>query len=181
MSRPPEEFRSPRLRLRRVLPDDAPGIFAAWAQDPLVTRYLLWKPHDTVADTEAFLALCQRGWQAGDSLAWALEHEGELAGMLAGDFQPPRVEVGYVLARRFWGRGLMPEALRALCAQIWQLPDFEQVDAFCHLEHRPSARVLQKAGFRSLGVWPGHCVFPNLGSDPCDCEGFVLRRSVAPR
>ncbi len=177
--RPPERFASERLQLRRVLPSDAAGIFRTWAQDPEVTRFLLWKPHASQADTEAFLELCQAGWRAGDSLAWVLELDGRLAGMLAGDFQPPDVEVGYVLARPFWGRGLMSEALRALCAQVWLLPAFTRLNAFCHRQHRPSARVLQKAGFRSRGVWPRHCVFPNLGAEPCDCEGFILERDAA--
>ena len=44
-TRPPERFLTPRLVLRKPLPDDAPRIFRAYAQDEDVTRYLAWRRH----------------------------------------------------------------------------------------------------------------------------------------
>jgi RimJ/RimL family protein N-acetyltransferase len=41
----PEEFQTPHYRLRRVTIEDAEAIFAAYAADPQVTRYLGWKTH----------------------------------------------------------------------------------------------------------------------------------------
>ncbi len=44
-----------RLTLRGPRMDDAGAIFDAYAQDPEVTRYLVWTPHRSVAETETYL------------------------------------------------------------------------------------------------------------------------------
>lgn len=43
-----------RLVLRPLTLADAPAIFA-YAQDPEVSRYTLWEPHRTQADSETFI------------------------------------------------------------------------------------------------------------------------------
>lgn len=40
-----QEIETPRLLLRRLLPSDAPMMYANWASDPEVTRWLRWTPH----------------------------------------------------------------------------------------------------------------------------------------
>ena len=40
-----QDIETPRLLLRRLLPEDAPQMYANWASDPEVTRYLRWEPH----------------------------------------------------------------------------------------------------------------------------------------
>lgn len=36
-----------RLLLRPLTPEDAPMMYANWANDPDVTRWLRWEPHKT--------------------------------------------------------------------------------------------------------------------------------------
>jgi RimJ/RimL family protein N-acetyltransferase len=55
---PPEEFRTKRLFLRRLVPEDAGSIFAAYAQDPQVTRYMIWTPHVSVEETRQYVQRC---------------------------------------------------------------------------------------------------------------------------
>ena len=51
----PDGFTTARLRLRPVAAGDARAIFDGYAQDAEVTRYLVWRPHRTIADTEIYL------------------------------------------------------------------------------------------------------------------------------
>ena len=51
-----EVIETARLRLRKPARPDAEAIFASYAGDPLVTKYLSWPTHRTLADTSAFLA-----------------------------------------------------------------------------------------------------------------------------
>ena len=44
-----QEIETPRLLLRRLMPSDAPMMYANWANDPEVTRWLRWTPHKDVA------------------------------------------------------------------------------------------------------------------------------------
>lgn len=40
-----------RLLLRPLTPEDAPMMYANWANDPDVTRWLRWEPHKNVDET----------------------------------------------------------------------------------------------------------------------------------
>ncbi len=173
-----EVFATRRLRLRPIVAADAEAIFDGWAQDPLVTRFLLWKPHRRIEETRAFLDHCAEGWASGEIRSWGLEREGALIGMLAGRFAAPEIDVGYVLARPWWGQGLVAEALRGMVDAVAGLPGFTRVGAFCHAGHPASARVLEKAGFVEGPRLPAHCVFPNLGEEPVECRSF--QRPIPP-
>ena len=51
-----QDIETPRLLLRRLLPEAAPQMYANWASDPEVTRYLRWEPHKSPAETRELLA-----------------------------------------------------------------------------------------------------------------------------
>lgn len=44
-----------RLLLRPLTPEDAPMMYANWANDPDVTRWLRWEPHKNVDETRELL------------------------------------------------------------------------------------------------------------------------------
>ena len=153
-----------RLRLRTPQAADAPAIFARYASDPRVTRYLGWPTHRTVADTEAFLAFSAAEWARwplGPLLIESLA-DGRLLGSTGLGFDTPRqASTGYVLAYDAWGFGYATEALTAVRDRAADLA-LERVYALCHPAHRASARVLEKCGFLSEGRLPGFAQFPNL-------------------
>ncbi len=59
---PPERIETERLVLRVPTIADAPAMFANYASDPVVTRYLTWRPHPSVEETERILAMLTRMW-----------------------------------------------------------------------------------------------------------------------
>jgi len=54
----PEIIETTRLRLRPPIDADAEIIFCVYAQDPQVSRYLIWAPHDSLEVTRSFIAEC---------------------------------------------------------------------------------------------------------------------------
>ena len=52
-----------------------------------------------------------------------------------------RAELGYVLAREHWGKGLMPEAVRAVIRFGFERMELNRVEARCIAENQASARV----------------------------------------
>jgi len=56
----PERFESERVVLRKPRMEDAPAIFEGYAQDLEVTRYLTWKPHRYIRETEEYCWLASR-------------------------------------------------------------------------------------------------------------------------
>jgi ribosomal-protein-alanine N-acetyltransferase len=167
---PPQEFETSRLRLRRPEPADAPTIFERWTQDPEVTRYLVWRPHETLAESEEHIANCIASWEAGSEFVWYLEERGsaKLVGALACRPNARGVNLGYLLARNSWGQGYMVEALAPVIEYWLAQPQVFRVWATCDVENRGSARVLEKAGLEFEGRlrrWEHH---PNVGAEPQD-------------
>ena len=74
MIRPPETFATARLTARLPRPDDAPALFAAYASDPEVTRYLAWPPYTKVEPLADFLRDRAADWARTQSphYAWLL-------------------------------------------------------------------------------------------------------------
>ena len=144
--------RTPRLLLRPGFPEDAPALVAAIA-DEAIARNLATVPWPySIRDAEAFLAsprdpilpsmlIFERGTGAP-----------QLAGACGLGRRPSgSVEMGYWIARAFWGRGYATEACTALVeiARTLGLPSLEG----SHFTDNPaSARVLEKLGFESLGI-----------------------------
>jgi ribosomal-protein-alanine N-acetyltransferase len=106
------EWETERLMARRAVPDTAPQIFEAYAQDPEVARYMVWRPHRDVHETVAFLERCERVRREGTAFLWTLwlKDDGSLAGMIDARVGGSSVDIGYVLKRSLWRRGLMSEA-----------------------------------------------------------------------
>ena len=161
---PQPALQTPRLRLAPFAPDDAPAVYA-YASDPDVARYVTWRPHASVVEAEAFV----RGAGAQpDTHVWALRPVAEPgtppAGGAAGEappvgaieFSAEAPELGsihYVLARAAWGHGLATEAVRAVLAWAFgALPSLRAVQTTAAAANTGSRRVLEKCGFRLVGV-----------------------------
>ena len=129
--RPPEVYETPRLILRIPRMDDAKAIFESYAQDEEVTRYLLWRPHKTINDTTAFLHYAFDGWQHGTEYTWAitLKQERSLIGMIGLRISIPKADFGYVLAKRYWNKGYMTEAVQRLVEWAFTHETCERVTA----------------------------------------------------
>lgn len=166
----PQLIHTDRLILRVPHERDARAIFDGYAQDADVVRYLPWRPHKTITDTEEYLAKCQAGWTAGSDLTWALTIRGDdqLIGMIAIRPRGYKHDFGYVLARAHWGRGLMAEAARAIVDLSFTDPEVRRVWAVCDIDNRASARVLEKIGFEQEGVLRRWITHPNVGPEPRD-------------
>ena len=174
--KPPERFVTARLVLRKPLLEDAPRIFGTYARDVGVTRYLLWNTHSSIRETIAFLELCLRNWEGEHDFTWAMESRssGEFMGMIGMRIEPTGVNVGYVLALRFWNQGYMTEAVRVLAHWALQQPAIFRVWAVCDTENIASARVLEKAGMQREGVLRRWIVFPSISSEPRDCSCYSI-------
>jgi len=55
---PPDTFETARLLLRPVIIMDVDAIFGSYAQDEEVVRYLIWRPHRSRSETQAYVERC---------------------------------------------------------------------------------------------------------------------------
>lgn len=175
---PPPGLETARLRLRPPRPDDASEIFARYAQDAEVTRYLTWRPHKSVETVQEFLRSLLALREQGAVLPWVVERraDGQLLGVTDLRLQGSRAEIGYALARDAWGQGFASEAARALVEWALTQPGLYRVWAVCDVDNRASARVLEKAGMVREGLLRRWNVHPNVGDEPRDCWCYARVR-----
>jgi ribosomal-protein-alanine N-acetyltransferase len=174
----PDSFETDRLILRPVAPGDARAIFTGYAQDPEVVRFVMWRPHHALADTEAYITDCL-STLADKSRTYVLiaRAEGRLLGSFA--LRRPdlhRLDCGYVLARQYWGRGLMTEVLSLAARWGMRQNDIWRIGAVCDVENLASARVMEKAGLEREGILRRWLVHPNISAEPRDCFSYALTR-----
>jgi [ribosomal protein S5]-alanine N-acetyltransferase len=160
----PDRVETDRLLLRRPAAADAEAVFARYASDPDVVRYVGFPAHRSVADARAFIAFGDSQWEQWPCGPYLIESraDGRLLGGTGLTFETPhRAMTGYVLARDAWGVGYATEALCAIVALAERF-SVKRVYAVCHTMHVPSARVLEKCGFAREGVLRAFAEFPNL-------------------
>lgn len=174
----PEMFETARLRLRPPAIDDAKIIFDAYAQDPDVTRYLVWLPHRSIETTENFISYCAERWTAKTAFSYVIAKlgDGELLGMIEIQLHQHGATIGYVLAKRHWRRGIMAEAAGCLVKHALRQPAIFRVQAFCDVENIASARSLEKIGMSREGMLRRYIVHPSVSSEPRDCYLYAITR-----
>jgi RimJ/RimL family protein N-acetyltransferase len=144
--------RTPRLLLRPGFPEDAPALAAAIADEAIV-RNLATAPWPyRMRDAEAFLAKPRDPILPSLLIFERTSGAPQLVGSCGLGRRPSgSVEMGYWIARPFWGRGFATEACEALIdiARALGLPSLEGSH---FIDNPASERVLEKLGFKPLGI-----------------------------
>lgn len=174
MIRPPIRFATARLLARLPRADDAPAVFAAYASDPAVTRYLAWKPYERPEPLAAFLREAAANWeQRHGPFTWlfCLKGTDTPIGSIGVTLEPAqqRALFGYVLAKKFWGHGFTAEVLTYLVDWSLAQPGIQRAWAYCDVENPTSARVMEKAGMTREGVLRRWHACPSIGPEMRDC------------
>jgi RimJ/RimL family protein N-acetyltransferase len=87
-----------------------------------------------------------------------------------------RMEFGYVLARRWWGQGLMTEVLTEVAAWALRQDGVFRIASVCDVENIGSARVMEKSGLAREGLVRRWLVHPNISDEPRDCLVYAAVR-----
>ena len=147
-----------RLILRPFTEEDAPAMWRNWVTDTEVTRFLTWPNHDRPETTRA---LAQR-WAADaaekkEFYQWAIvpkdldEPIGSLSVVRMAE-NVGEAELGYCIGSAWWGRGYVPEAVRAVIGFLIREVGFHRISARHDTRNPKSGRVMQKAGMRYEGT-----------------------------
>jgi RimJ/RimL family protein N-acetyltransferase len=162
-----------RVTLRAPQLEDAEALFRAGASDAEVPHYMTWTPHPDVDETRRVITEL---FNVGDERVWLIElrESGEVLGVCGCRPDGPHgVDFGYWLGPRWWGQGLMSEAVQLLLAEITADPAVYRISATCHVDNKRSARVLERAGLVLEGQLDRHMVFPNISTEPQDVLQFA--------
>ncbi|HEU4674105.1 MAG TPA: GNAT family protein [Candidatus Limnocylindrales bacterium] len=142
------------VRLRPWRLDDAPLVARACADPEIQARIPVPTPY-TLADGEAFMALCLDRYAASDDGHLAIDDVAtdRLIGSITR--HPPeghRATIGYWMAPWGRGHGHMARALRLLVDATFATTDLVRLELFTDPDNVASQRTAERAGFEREGV-----------------------------
>ena len=113
-----------------------------------------WLPHKSLEESKTIL-----GFFINEKKTFALElkENGKVIGSLGleareGEPEVPEGsmgrEIGYVIGKPYWGRGLVPEAVKAVIDYCFKELDFDWLTCGHFIRNDRSRRVVEKCGFQ---------------------------------
>ena len=94
--------------------------------------------------------------------AFAITVDEKLVGSIGifrqGNIHRQTAELGYYIAEEYWGRGIMTEAVRQICAYVFEKSDIIRIYAEPFAYNAASCRVLEKVGFQYEGTLRSNAV-----------------------
>lgn len=151
-------LRTPRLLLRPWQESDLDD-FYEYASVDGVGQMAGWLPHRDKEESARILKMFM-----DEKKTFALEFGGKVIGSIGIEkYNEEQLlemaslccrEIGYVLSKAYWGRGLMPEAVQAVMAYLFATVQLDAIVCGHFRRNSQSARVQQKCGFHFLKVSP---------------------------
>jgi len=145
-----------RLFLRKLTIEDLEDIFA-YGSDEEVSKYVTWDTHQKIEDSKSFLDFALGRYNDRKVAPWGIEYKENqrLVGTIDFVWWKPghrTAEIGYVLSRDYWGKGIMTEAAKEIIQYGFEQMGLVRIQAKCFEENVPSARVMEKIGMSFEGI-----------------------------
>lgn len=97
-----------------------------------------------------------------ETFAFAISLDSKVVGSIGvfrqGNIHRRTGELGYYIAEEYWGRGIMPEAVKQICNYVFGKSDIIRIYAEPFAYNTASCRVLEKAGFQYEGTLRNNAV-----------------------
>jgi len=146
-----------RLQLRGINKTDSDDLYAIysdlktleyWGQDPVQSPAAAWKK---IKENMKWV-------EGGTAILWgiALRDNNRLIGtctIFKINQQNRNGEIGYILNRNHWGKGLMTEAIRSVVDYAFNDLNFHRLEADTDPKNAASLALLEKLGFQQEGYF----------------------------
>ena len=144
-----------RLSLRAMHPIDAEDMFD-YAKRPEVTKYLLWREHESISFTRDYLVYVGRRYALGDFYDWAIiDRESRkmigTCGFTKIDTANNSAEIGYVLNPDFHRRGFGSEAVKRILKFGFEELKLNRIEARFMQGNEASLALMRSVGMTFEG------------------------------
>ena len=146
-----------RLILRQFTINDAEAMFENYASSDKVTKYMTWQTHSDINATKDYLRGLIESYKDGKTFDWAIElkSESKVIGSIGAkklDESVSKIEVGYCIGEKWWGHGIVTEALRKVINFLFNEVGVNRIEAYHDVRNLASGRVMQKCGMKFEGI-----------------------------
>lgn len=129
-----------------------------WVSDPEVVQFTSWDLYcskgqvlqyiqETVLPHPFFKAICFQGKVVGSLTITQGQGNSRC-----------RAELGYVLSKAYWSKGIMTQAVALAVSEAFKLLDISRIEAFVDPINGRSQRVLEKVGLTKEGLLKNHVI-----------------------
>lgn len=147
-----------RLMLREMVPTDAADVLV-FRGDPIVQKYDD-PPIQSLQESLEFIEEMRRDDADQKQQTWAvaLKESDSVVGLVGLQFLNPgdqyhrRAEIGYGIARAFWGQGIGSEVVRAVVRYGFEQLELNRIYARTIVVNFESVRMLERLGFVREGT-----------------------------
>ncbi|HET7017624.1 MAG TPA: GNAT family protein [Streptosporangiaceae bacterium] len=151
----PAVLRTERLVLRQITETDGPGLFDIFNDDQ-VTAHYAWDTFTSIEQGHELAQRTARAFRERESLRWGLVPHGSerivgSVGYTRWNTENRFAILGYDLARPYWQRGLMTEAVTAVLRLGFEQMDLNRVEALVMAGNVASITLLSRLGFSHEG------------------------------
>lgn len=147
-----------RLILRQFRPDDAEAMYKNWANDPEVTKYLMWPAHTAPEISKAIIESWVKAYENPEHYQWAItvkengdEPIGDIA-VVGRNEKAESMHIGYCIGRTWWHQGIVSEALQAVMDYLFDTVGVNRIEARHDPRNLHSGNVMRKCGMRYEGT-----------------------------
>ena len=152
----PASIESEHLLIRLAAEHDLPALLAV-NSNPEVTALLPYETWSSLADGEAWFRRMEGLQATGLALQFSIVDKAArraIGTCLLFRFEEgsARAELGYVLGREHWGRGVMREAMTALLDAAFTRMGLRRIEAEVDVRNTASAALLRRLGFTREGL-----------------------------
>jgi len=142
------------VTLRELTIEDAAGLAEIVSNKKVLDNMDDIPNPGRIEDSEDFIRACLN--ENDPKIARAICYNGNLIGWI-GVIRRENIrrltgEMGYYIAEDYWGKGIMTEAVKLMCAYIFENTDIVRIFAEPYAFNAASCRVLEKAGLQIEGL-----------------------------
>lgn len=145
-----------RLVLRQIAAEDSADLFG-FLSDPEVQKYDSEPPLGEAGEAAALIEKMLGWYHEGQALNWGVTQRGEnrLVGFVGFYFWDRvyfKADLGYTLARPYWGQGFASEAVRALIWFGFEKLELHRINVDTRMDNLASLRLMERLSFRHEGT-----------------------------
>lgn len=147
-----------RLILRKFKLNDGEAMFKNWAKDSEVTKFLVWKPHDSVEVSKNIIKSWIDEYKKDNFYQWAivLKDNGDkpigCISIVRQDEEIGIVHVGYCIGRKWWNQGITSEALGGVIKYFVKEVGVNRIESRHDPRNPNSGKVMMKCGMKYEGT-----------------------------
>jgi ribosomal-protein-alanine N-acetyltransferase len=162
------ELVTARLRLRQLRPTDAAAVYHVFADEEVV-RYYDLERMTNLEQARELIERQNRRFERQEVIRWAITQQADdlVIGTCGLVISPQNAQggLGYELARAYWRRGIMSEALRLVVHFGFHAVGLNRIQALVMPGNIPSAELLRTLGFTEEGLLRDYAFFKGRFQD----------------